>query len=66
MTAELKTTRRKLKEWHNSIPKILARTIENIKLVIPLIDMLEEFGDIQIQEWNFRDVLQQHLNTLLD
>jgi hypothetical protein len=65
LTAKLKTTRRKLKEWHNEIPK-LAKTIENTKLVIQLIDMIEECRDLEVREWNFRDILQQHINTLLD
>jgi hypothetical protein len=65
LTAKLKTTMLKLKEWHNEIPK-LAKTIENTKLVIQLTDMIEECRDLEVQEWNFRDILQQHLNTLLD
>jgi hypothetical protein len=44
----------------------LAKTIENTKLVIGLIDMMERHMDLLIQEWNFRVLLQQHLSQILD
>jgi hypothetical protein len=33
--------------------------------VIQFIDLLEENKDLEIQEWNFRDILKQHLSKLL-
>jgi hypothetical protein len=47
------------------LPK-LAKTIENTKVVIQFIDNIEETRDLEIQEWNFRALLQSHLATHLD
>jgi hypothetical protein len=44
----------------------LKRTIDDTKLLIPFLDIIEEHKDLEIQEWNFRAIQQQHLNTLLD
>jgi hypothetical protein len=63
--AKLKATRKTLKDWQKDLPKLSA-TIENTKLVIQFIDLLEEHRDMEIQEWNFRDLLQTHLINLLN
>jgi hypothetical protein len=65
ITAKLKATRKTLKDWQKDLPK-LSTTIENTKLVIQFIDLMEEHRDLEIQEWNFRDILQTHLTKLLD
>jgi hypothetical protein len=38
-----------LKDWQRNIPR-LAATIENIKLIIQFLDMIEEYRDLEIQE----------------
>jgi hypothetical protein len=49
ITAKLKATRKTLKDWQKDLPK-LATTIENTKLVIQLIDLMEEHRDLEIHE----------------
>jgi thymidylate synthase len=63
LTSKLKEARKYLKDWQRNIPRLSA-TIDNIKLVIQFLDMIEECRDMGIQEWNFRDTLQTHLSTL--
>jgi hypothetical protein len=65
LTVKLKSTRKCLKDWQRNLPN-LAKTIENTKLVIQFIDRIEEHNDLEIQEWNFRDLLRQHLSNLLE
>lgn len=43
----------------------LSTTIANTKLLIALLDVIEEFRDLSIEEWNFREILQTYLRTLL-
>jgi hypothetical protein len=56
LTAKLKTAEKFLKDWHNNIPR-LATAIDNTKLVIQFIYMIEENRDLEIQEWNFNELL---------
>jgi hypothetical protein len=65
MTAKLKTAKKFLKDWQNNIPK-LATSMENIKLMIQFLDMIEEARDLEIREWNFRDILLGHLGIMLE
>jgi hypothetical protein len=65
LTTKLKNSRKCLKDWQKNPPK-LAKTIENTKIVIQFIDLIEKHRDLEIQEWNFRDLLRQHLNNLLE
>jgi hypothetical protein len=65
LSAKLKSSRKCLIECEKNLPK-LAKTIENTKLVIQFIDLIEEHRDLEIQEWNFRDLLRQHLSSLLE
>jgi hypothetical protein len=61
--AKLKNLRRVLREWHKQNPN-LASSIANTKELILMIDTFEEFRDPSL-EWNFRDVVKQHLEMLL-
>jgi exonuclease III len=65
LTAKLKTARKVLKDWQNRIPR-LGTTIENTKSIIQLIDLIEENRDLDVHEWNFREILQNHFCTLLE
>jgi hypothetical protein len=62
--AKLKNLRRVLSEWHKQISN-LASTIANSKELILLVDILEKFHDLSLEEWNFRIILKQHLVSLL-
>jgi hypothetical protein len=65
ITTKLKATRNCPNEWQNSLPR-LTKIIENSKLVLQLLDLMQEYTYLEIQEWNFGRLLQQHLNTLLE
>jgi hypothetical protein len=65
LTAKLKSARKFLKECQKNIPR-LASTIENSKMVIQLLDLIEESRDLEVHEWNFEGILQDHLSNLLD
>jgi hypothetical protein len=40
--------------------------VRNIKLLIQFIDNIEEHRDLSIEEWNFRDIMQQKVAELLN
>jgi hypothetical protein len=63
ISAKLKRSRKAIKDWQNNLPR-LARTIENSKLVIELLDKIEESRDLEVHEWNFRVILKHHLTNL--
>lgn len=64
LIAKFKNLRRVLRMWQSQISN-LATTISNTKLLIALLDIMEESRDLTLQEWNFRDLLQNHLEGLL-
>jgi hypothetical protein len=64
MVAKFKNLRRVLRLWHSQLPNMV-KTIQNNKLVLLFLDILEEFRDISLQEWNFKGLVQQHIEHLL-
>jgi hypothetical protein len=62
---KLKVTRKCLKDWQRSLPK-LAKTIANTQMIIQLFDLMEECRHLSLQEWNFRAILQDHIAKLLN
>lgn len=64
LTARFKALRSSLKSWHAQLSN-LKKTISNVKLVISLLDAIEEWRDLELHEWNFRDILNQKLADLL-
>jgi hypothetical protein len=64
LTAKFKITRKVLKEWHRSLPKI-DKTVGHIKLLIEFIDIIEEHRDVSIEELNFRELMQTKVADLL-
>jgi hypothetical protein len=40
--------------------------VRNIKLLIEFIDNIEEHRDLSIEEWNFRDIMQEKVAELLN
>jgi hypothetical protein len=63
--AKLKNLRRVLKCWQSNLPN-LAATISNNKIALFLLDSMEEFRDLNLEEWNFRKLVQEHLENLLE
>jgi hypothetical protein len=42
------------------------KTVENSKLIVQLLDFVEERKDLTIQEWGFRNKLSIHVQSLLE
>jgi hypothetical protein len=57
--------RRILRQWHAQISN-LATTIQNNKVILPFLDTLEEFRDLALEKWNFRKIVLEHLENLLE
>jgi hypothetical protein len=64
LTAKLKRARKAIQVWQKILPN-LAKVIDKVKMVIHLLDFIEESIYLTIQEWNFKDILVQHLQDLL-
>jgi hypothetical protein len=64
INAKLKNLRKTLRAWKLHLPS-LGKTIQNCKEIILFLDILEEFRDLTIEEWNFRNIITQHLQDLL-
>jgi len=64
LTAKFKILRKVLKEWNQTLsnPK---QNIGNVKLILTFVNMLEEFRDLSIIEWNFKKSLERKLISLL-
>jgi hypothetical protein len=44
----------------------LASTIANFREIIQFLDIVEEFRDLTLEEWNFRNIISSHLANLLE
>lgn len=62
--AKFKNLRRVLKARKKLLPS-LEKTITSCKEAILFLDKLEEFRDLSLQEWNARDLLLNHIQSLL-
>lgn len=56
LMTKFKNLRRVLKAWQKHISGLSAN-IANVKLVLPLMELLEEHRDLSLEEWNFKDIL---------
>jgi exonuclease III len=64
LTAKFKNLRKVFKAWKSQLLN-LARAIANTKDLIQFLDLLEEFRDLSLEEWNFRAIISLHLQNLL-
>lgn len=64
ITAKFKALRGALRVWQSKLSK-LKDTISNIKAVLSFIDLIEEWRDLSIEEWNCREILNDKLSQLL-
>jgi hypothetical protein len=62
---KFKNLRRILRTWQADLSN-LAKTIENNRTVLSFIATMEEFMNLTLEEWNFRKVIQEHLENLLE
>jgi hypothetical protein len=65
MVARFKNLRRVLRLWHSQLSNPV-KAIQNSKLVLLFLDILEELRDLSPQEWNFRSLVQKHIENLLE
>jgi hypothetical protein len=65
ITAKFKNLRKSLRSWQKNLSG-LKRNINNVKLVLGLLETIEEVRDLTIMEWNFKEALPTKLNQLLD
>jgi hypothetical protein len=63
-TAKLKNLWKSIKTWVKNLP-CLRKLIDKVNSVITLLDNLEEFRTLSLEEWNLRDILKNHVITLL-
>jgi hypothetical protein len=63
--AKFKMLRKVLRQWHAQISN-MATTIQNNKMIVSFLDTLEEFRDLALEEWNFRKIVLDHLENLLE
>lgn len=64
LTAKLKNLRHALKIWKSSLSN-LKSTIANVKVVLNFLQVIEEYRDLTVPEWNFRVILESKLQNLL-
>jgi hypothetical protein len=64
LSAKFKNLRRVLKAWQSQLSN-LKGNIANVKSVLILLGILEEYRDLTVHEWNFRIVLQDKYSSLL-
>ena len=65
LTAKLKLLRKKLKEWHAAKTR-LKTLITNTRTVLQFLEVLGEYRDLSIEEWNLKEFLKNHLLELLE
>jgi hypothetical protein len=65
LMAKFKNLRRVLRCWYAQISN-LATTIKNNKMMLSFLDTIEEHMDLSLEEWNFRKMVQDNLNGLLE
>jgi len=65
LSRKYKNLRGALKTWSSNFSN-LKISISNISLTLQLIDSIEEFRDLSLEEWNFRTILRDKLLSLLE
>jgi hypothetical protein len=65
VTTKLKNLRRVLRAWQGQLSN-LNITINNNKVMLSFLDMIEESRDMTLKEWNFRKIIRDHLGSLLE
>jgi hypothetical protein len=63
--ANFKNLRRILKFWQSQLSNLKV-TVQNNKMMLLLLDLMEEHRDISLEEWNPRNIIHSHLENLLE
>jgi hypothetical protein len=64
ISAKFKNLMKALKTWKAGLPN-LAAAISKSKELVQFLDVLEEARDLTVEEWNFRNIINNHLRKLL-
>lgn len=65
ITTKFKNLRKSLREWRSSMSS-LKTIIANVRSVLLFLEILNDCRDLSLPEWNFKDLLEQHLLSLLE
>jgi hypothetical protein len=60
-----KNLRKTLRSWSQKLSNI-KKNMENVKNFLSLLEAIEEHRDLTVLEWNFKNLLIEKLNELLD
>lgn len=64
LSAKFKNLRTALKKWKSTLSNLKV-ALSNVKLILNFFLLIEEFRDLSIVEWNFKQLLEHKLQTLL-
>lgn len=65
LTAKFKMLRKKIREWQSE--RLGLKTlISNCRSVIHFLEVIGDFRDLSVEEWNFKEILKDHLLGLLE
>lgn len=64
LSAKFKALRASLRSWQSRLSN-LKQTIANIKIVLSFLDCIEEWRHLSVEEWNFRNIINERLISLL-
>ena len=65
LTAKFKFLRNDLKTWQARWSS-LTDVIANVKLIMHFLELLGEYRNLILAEWNFKNILKEHLLELLE
>lgn len=64
LTAKFNNLIRVLRAWQTNLSSLKAN-IENVKFILTFLEVLEEYKDLSLIEWNFRALLREKYANLL-
>jgi len=65
ISAKFKILRKNLKQWH-ATKKGLHSLIANCRNLLLFLEILQEYRDLSLEEWDFQETLKEHLLGLLE
>jgi len=65
VTAKFKNLRKVLRAWQQQLSG-LKKILSHVKTVISLLETIEEFRDLTVLEWNFKEAFTEKLKQLLE
>jgi len=65
ITAKFKNMRKVLRSWQQNLSS-LKRILNNVKVILSLLEIIEECRDLTIMEQNFKETLIGKINQFLE